>query len=503
MKSKQIRVGAILSYAQIIVGIVVSLIYTPAMLHILGKAEYGVYSIASSTVSYLNLFNMGFGSSYVRYYFKDKADGLDTGKTNGLFFSIFLVLSTLAFVCGLVIIKNVEYIFASGLTDSEYVLLKKIMYILTITTTCNLATTLFSSVITAHEKFVFQKTLNLLKTILSPCTNWIFLCLGYRSVAMALITAVLSIGVDILNVFYCIFSLKIKITLKKLDFKRLKTIGIFASFVAFNIIIEQLNWNVDKLILGRMKGAAVTAVYSLSFYIHTLYTQVGSSVYTMYIPEVNKLVAEGNNQKAISNLFIRIGRIQAIILLPVLLGFVFFGKQFVAIWAPAGYEDVYYIVLLLIGPITISYIQNIGIPIQTAMNKHIVRAIVYSLMAIINVFLSIPLVKLYGAIGSALGTAITVFFANGIFMNIYYQKAIGIDIISFWKSMVDFVIPIIVCSIFGSLIMKFAVVNSYMSLIFYAFIFCIVYVISICFFSLNVEERAKLKSIKNRIPGRK
>ena len=51
----QKRVGAILQYCQIILNILISLIYSPIMLRILGQNEYGIYSVASSTISFLSL----------------------------------------------------------------------------------------------------------------------------------------------------------------------------------------------------------------------------------------------------------------------------------------------------------------------------------------------------------------------------------------------------------------------------------------------------------------
>lgn len=55
-------------------------------------------------------------------------------------------------------------------------------------------------------------------------------------------------------------------------------------------------------------------------------------------------------------------------------------------------------------------------------------------MALINLGLSIILCKRFGAVGSAIGTAISLIVANGLVMNIYYHKKCNIDIITFWKN---------------------------------------------------------------------
>ena len=69
-KSSQIKLGALISYLQMALGIVVGLVYTPVMIRLLGKSEYGLYNTVSSVISMLSLLNLGFNSGYIRYYSK-------------------------------------------------------------------------------------------------------------------------------------------------------------------------------------------------------------------------------------------------------------------------------------------------------------------------------------------------------------------------------------------------------------------------------------------------
>ena len=135
-KSNELKLGTILSYAQTVMSMVISLVYTPVMLDLLGKTEYGLYNIAASTVSYVTLLNMGFSSSYVRFFSRCKADKDDKrlAKTNGVFMLVFLVIGVLAFIAGLVLCASAELIFDSGLKSSEYIIVRKIMIIITVST---------------------------------------------------------------------------------------------------------------------------------------------------------------------------------------------------------------------------------------------------------------------------------------------------------------------------------------------------------------------------------
>ena len=70
--SRQIKMGALLSYFQMFMNVVIGLVYTPVMLRLLGQTEYGLYNTVSSTISMLAVLNLGFNGSYIRYYEKYK-----------------------------------------------------------------------------------------------------------------------------------------------------------------------------------------------------------------------------------------------------------------------------------------------------------------------------------------------------------------------------------------------------------------------------------------------
>ena len=63
----QLKAGAVLNYAVIILNILVGLLYTPYMLHRLGPSEYGLYSLVASVIAYLSILDLGLGNAVVRY----------------------------------------------------------------------------------------------------------------------------------------------------------------------------------------------------------------------------------------------------------------------------------------------------------------------------------------------------------------------------------------------------------------------------------------------------
>lgn len=264
--------------------------------------------------------------------------------------------------------------------------------------------------------------------------------------------------------------------------------GIYVLYF-LNHIIDQINWSVDKFLLGRIAGTTAVAVYGVGGQINTMYLQFSNSVSNVFVPEVNRIVAEKDDNRLLTDLLVKVGRIQFIILALILTGFIYIGLPFIKIWAGDGYSASYEIALLLIVPVTVPLIQNLGIEIQRAKNMHKARAVVYLLIAIANIFISIPLIELFGPAGAALGTALSLFAGNILFMNWYYQKKIGLDMVCFWKEIAKFIPALIAPTAAGVLIMKYARVSGWPQIVIYAAAYAAVYGLSMYFFGMNEEEK--------------
>ena len=501
MGKNQLKAGVILSYISEFVKIATNLIYTPIMLRLLGKSEYGLYQLVYSVVSYLSLLSLGFGSAYIRYYSQYKADNDDTGvaRLNGMFMTIFCTISMICLLCGSVMVYNIKGIFASGLTDAEYGRARILMILMVLNLALTFPATVFNCNVTAHEKFIFQKTIIVLQNILNPFLCLPLLIMGVGSVGMVLVTTALTVGKLIINAWYCFKKLYIRFLFKGFKFSLLKEMFAFTFFIFLNQIINQINWSVDKFLLGRLAGTTAVAIYGVGSTINNMYLQASLSISNVFTPRVHRLVARNEDDNKLTILFTRVGRLQFMLLSLVLTGFMFLGKPFIDFWAGDGYSDAYFVALLLITPCTVPLIQNIGIEIQRAKNKHKARSVVYSAIAVGNVIISIPLIKYYGPIGAALGTAIALILGNIVFMNWYYHSKLDINVIYFWKNVLSFLPSFIAPGILGIIIMKYIPVTKFVTLFVLAIAYTAVYVVSFWLFGMNNSEKDLLRNVLKKV----
>lgn len=477
-------------------GIVIGLLYTPYMIRMLGPNEYGLYSTVSSTISMLTILNLGLNAGYIRYFsiYKVNNDTVSIDKLNGLYLIIFFIIASIALVCGLFLGFNLNLIFGNGLTPEEYETAK----ILAFLTTFNLAEgfigSVFATIITAHERFVFLKTLAMIRSALTPAVMLPILYLGYKSIVMVSVTVVLSLLVDLGYFIYCQNILKVKYCFMDFEKGILRSLFAYTFFIALNGIIDQIGWNADKCILARFNGTTVVAVYSVAYSLYMFYQNLVVSLSGVFTPRIHSIVNQYKSDnvvlsKELTNLFIKIGRIQYFIVALVVSGFYFFGKYFVRLWVGAGYENSYIITIIFMIFASIPLIQNLGIEIQRALNKHQFRSVIYCFTTICHLIISVLLCQKYSAIGCAIGNAIALFIGPVIAINIYYHKKCYINIIAFWQNIIQMSIGLIlpvICMVFTKNYISFDTIPNFA---FGVIIYTMLYCISMWFFSLNSYEK--------------
>lgn len=500
-KVSQIKGGVILSYVSILISNVVAMVYTPIMIRLLGQSEYGLYTLVSSFVAYLGLMDFGFGSTYMRYYtqYKHKESKEKIASLNGMFFSVFTIIGILALVSGLILCGFSDEIFGSKLTADELSTAKILMYLLVVKLAITFPCKLFTVYINSNERFVFIKTLNLITTIVNPFVMLPLLLMGYKSVAVVSVSLILSVIVDVISIYYCFAKLKMKISFRRFEFKLFKDLIGFAFFVFLGEIVDEINWNVDKFILGRFSGTVSVAIYGVASQINLYYRQFSGAISQVFVPRINKIVAtEKDDNKALTDLMIKVGRVQYIVLSLVLTGFVFVGKSFCVLWAGPDYKDSYLIAVILLVPVTIPLIQNIGYNTLVAKNKHRFRSVLYFFIAIANVAVSIPFSYMWGGVGAAIGTAISVIVGNGFIINWYYKK-LGLGVGRFWRSIISLSKGLIIPVVIGTGFFFIPLPYNWIVFLAQVLIYTIVFLISMYFFGFNNDEKNYARGITHKI----
>ena len=491
MHNKEIKIGAILSYIFIVINNIIGLIYTPIMLKYMGQSEYGLYSLAAAIIGYLTILDLGFGNAIIVYTSKYLANGKKEELKNlhGMFKILYTFIGIVSLVIGIILYFNIEKIFLNSMTAYEISRAKIIMLILTFNLAITFSMSIYGSIIIAYEKFIFSKILSIVRQVLNPIIMLPLLFMGYRAIAMTVVLTILNVSCLIANKIYCEKKLKLNIKTTKWDKTLLKEIFGYSFFIFLCTIADKANWSIDQVILGSISGTIVVAIYSLATQVNSIYLSFSNAITGVLIPKVTKMIESNATDKEVSEIFIKNGRIQYMILALILSGFIIFGREFILLWAGTEYNTSYIIACLLIASATITIIQDLGVAVLQAKKLVRFRSLTYIILAIFNVLVSIPLSKKMGGIGAALGTAITLFIRDTIIMNIYYYKKAKLDIPRFWKNILSISIPILFIAIIGYIINYYVYNLSWMFLFVKICIYTLLYFIVTFKLSLNNYEK--------------
>lgn len=435
MNVSQRKLGALLSYAVLGLNNLVGLLYTPFLLRMLGQSEYGMYSVVASVVAYLTVLDLGFGNAIVRYTAKFRAEGKveEQYRMFGMFFLLYCAIGLLALGAGCVFLGNAERIFGAAMTPGEMSRLKIMLVLMVANLAFTFPMSLFSSVITAYEQFVFSKVVILLRVLLNTATMLVLLNFGYKAIALVVVATVYNVLTLGSHLWFCVWRLKVKLRFGKIDWSFLKEVAVYSFWIFLNAIMDRIYWSTGQFVLGAVSGAAAVAVYAVAVKLLLMYQSFSTAISGVLLPKVTSMAVGETDGKEISDLFIRTGRLQFAVLAVILSGFFLFGRQFVDIWAGKDYSDAYLLSLIFFVPITVALVQNVGITILQARNRMKSRSIILVCVAIFSLALQIPLAKFYGGFGAAIAVAVALVLGQGVAMNVYYARKERIDIVSFWK----------------------------------------------------------------------
>lgn len=495
------KIGILLSYLNIALHAIVGFLYVPILLHYIGKSEYGLYQLIGSLIAYFSIMDFGLTAAVTRFYTKYKALKDKVGMENILAISLYGYggATGLSLLVGGICYWNLDSIFGASMTAGELLEARHMFLLLLFNIAVSLSTMVFRSVINAYEKFLFLKGLETVQLILQPALVILILQKYPTAMAVAVAQTMLNVGLILARIYYCFARLHITIQFhywnQELfhDFKKL-ALSVFCVS-----LIDQVFWKTNQIILGIVQGTGAVAVYSIASLIYMNYMALSTAISGVYLPHITEMVAQRKPMEELSALFIQIGRWQYYLLALVATGFIIFGRQFIQLWAGSGFEDSYWITILIILPFTIDLIQNIGLAILQAMNRYEFRAKIYFLTGVLNLVLAIPLGIKYGGIGCAVATGFSMLIGNGVVMNYFYKKYIGLDIHRFWKQIGRVSLSVGLCLVAGYGVDH--VISGTGKLLFLLKIlgYMVLYGVMVYFTAMNPEEKEKVRGIGKRL----
>ncbi len=500
MSNKPVIAGTILSYISLAVQSVATIVITPFIIINLGDEAFGVYKIATSLIGYLGILNFGFGNAAIKYLTEIKMHGtLDKEKE---FLSMIKLLNLaaviLSLVAGLVIYNLIPTIFAQSFSSSEISLARQLFIILIFSMAVNIVNDIYVAILNVHERFVFLKGLDLFKNVLRVVLILAILTFSDSAVVLTIIDLLLSIIVFVCSVAFCDRKLQ---TRPKYSFRVLKTIHwpyykeviIYSSYYFLNLIVSQLIWNTDSIIIGMRRSSFDAAVYGAGANISNAFYSLSLVVGVLMFPRVVRLVSSGASKEQLTNTMIKLGRMQAFLAFFIVTVYFACGKQFVSLWLGDRYMEAWTTSLLVMIGSLFPSITVTGQLILRAINKQKFYLLSYLVIFLINAVITYLVVVKYGIVGGAFVTLIS-FIIGVVFMIMpHYKKTIGINTKLFFIKMLPQIVISAAVGIAFYFIYTRIQINTWGSLILSVIVYAAVYYSLIYFTLTTKDEKLALK----------
>ena len=193
--TKQVKIGAILSYVLMILNMISGLWMTPYLLKNMGLDEYGLYKLVGSVSASLIVLNLGIGETVQRYtalYVTQK----ETRKIPNLMAMCMMIsgiLCTVILAVGMAVVLFFPSVYSESLHPEQISKANILLIILVVNMMFTVIENLFSGLLSGYNDFIFINGIKVITVITRIALVVLAVSLGGDSVALVSISLGLSI----------------------------------------------------------------------------------------------------------------------------------------------------------------------------------------------------------------------------------------------------------------------------------------------------------------------
>lgn len=491
----QLKKGAILSYINIILTNIVGLLLTPLIVTNLGTNEYGLYVLIGSLIAYFSLLDFGVGDTVIRYIARYRVDKTkeDESVFLGSILTIFLPIVCFIMLVGILAFFYIEALFGHNFSTSDISLIKKMFIILLFNLGFSLIGNVYLGYINAYERFVFTRTILIIKYLLRALAVFITLSYGGKALAIVIVDTIVNIIFFSVNIFYCVKYLEIKFKFGKLRIGFVKEIFSYSIWLFLLALISSFQWQGGQLLLGFIATTKEISVYAIGVLLGTYYGAFSGAITTMFLPHAARLVGQNANAIVLTDAMIKIGRITSYVLLLILTGFIIFGDIFIRLWVGEEYIDSYYIAVIIMIVYTFPLVQAYANAILEAKQLVKYKGVIYITFIILGTSFGYVGFQLIGIFGVIISICIGWMIAF-LLMNQFYIKKLKMQIPRFYREVfVHQILCLFMLFISGLFIRNMFKFETWTALVIGATFYSLLYSVVYYFFVLNIDEKKLLK----------
>ncbi|MBN2292954.1 MAG: oligosaccharide flippase family protein [Pirellulales bacterium] len=400
--------NAVWNWLGFIVSMAITFVMCPVLVHGLGDARYGVWSLIEALVAYIALLDLGIGASVVRYIakFEEVKDQENLNRVFSTTLCIFLGTGTAA-ACvsaGMAALWHRPFGVSLELaTEARWLIL-----LLGVNVAIQLVVGVYSAVLYGLGQFATKVKIRISMGLVSAALIVAVLSLGGGLVALAsLFTACTLVQGLITMIAVQRYLPDLRFSPSLVDRETFKIIRGYSALAFVTMMAGRIGYSSQTVIVGAFLAPQYVTFFVVAGRMTAIVRSGLLSIVSVLTPAISALEARGD-QDAIRRAFIVGTRYMLWIVLPIEVGLLVYGKPFLSLWLGEQYAQQSYPTLVILSlPLCLSLPQSLGVRILYGIGRLKGLAVATVLWATFGIIFGVILVTHIGLEGVALGASVS------------------------------------------------------------------------------------------------
>jgi O-antigen/teichoic acid export membrane protein len=415
-------------YALIIVNALIGLVVLPYNVEHLGTTAYGLWMLTASLTVYFTAIDLGYGGAVVRFVAEYRARR-NAQALNEILSTMFFAFCAMALACyGLALITAALLPHIFNLAPDQVRTGQIVLLIISVQVALYFPFSVYGGVINGFERYYVNNVVATGFNVLTAVVNVVVLWRGYGLVELVVATTLTRIApfwVYRRNAYAVFPDLQLRWSLVRA--KRLREVTGFSAYLAAIDWSARLTYATDAFYLGIFLNTAAVGVYAVAQRLAEALLRMTNQLHTFLFPAVVQRAVSGRTERQ-QELLIKANRFQLAIAMCLCASVAAVADVLVPAWVGPGFETAVLATQILAFVVVLRAWVAMPSTVLKGTDHHRYLAAVSAIGAVANLLLSIPLVKTWGIVGVAVGTAIPVSVMSAVVIFPKACRVVGLSV---------------------------------------------------------------------------
>lgn len=484
------------NWTGILVNILLAFVLAPLTVRSLGNVHYGIWTLLMQLTGYLWLFDFGVRESVIKYvaqyHAADDRERITTTIRTAV--SMYSVVSLATLTLATIIALSLPYLF--NIPAGEVTTARLTALLVGATVAQSFVFNVFVGIVMGLQKFYLVSRLGIFFTLGRGLLVYGFLTNGFGIVALAFIQFAVTLSSNLLILRIARRELPY-VSIRLIRPTRVEAMKLFnyGKYVLISNVGDKLVFATDSIVVGVFLPISSLTYYAIGgTLIEHLRTFV-TSMASIFNPMTSDLEAR-RETRALVTVVLTGTKAAMLIGLPVCIGFMTLGPRFIGLWMGDEYAGPAGLILSVLAAghmIGLPYYTISGVLYGLAQHRVVAWSRIFE--GVLNLVLSVVLVRTIGLVGIAIGTVVPHVIVVAGILPLVLPRWVPVDIREYYLSTYfrPFVAALpfaVACWYVGRVIVPASFLT------FFAFIAAVMplYLVPTWFVALTAEQRGTMRA---------